>query len=238
MPPPDLLAERTGGVLAVVYLIFNAGYGQPDDSLAGEAGRLARLLVDLMPEHDEARGLLALITLQLARRSTRFDESGDLVPMEEQDRRCWDLSLVDEGLAQLRRAAVSGTPPGNYRLQAAIAACHATARDADSTDWHALVTLYDALLEAQPSPVVALNQAIAVGFRDGFEAGLAELAELDDPALASYYLLPAARADFTRRLGRTDEARTAYLEAIELTTAGTPERRLLERRVRELNDLS
>jgi RNA polymerase sigma-70 factor, ECF subfamily len=235
VPPDDLLAERTAGVLVVLYLIFNEGYGRREDHLAVEALRLARLLVDLMPGEDEARGLLALLALQLSRHSARFDAGGDLVPMEEQDRRRWDPALIDEGRRQLRRAAASGRPPGPYRLQAEIAVCHASAPAPEATAWGRIVTLYDALLAAQPSPVVALNRAVAVGFRDGWPAGLAALDALDRSALAGYYLLPAARADFLRRLGRAGEARDAYLAALDLAPA-PPERRLLQRRLAELQE--
>jgi RNA polymerase sigma-70 factor, ECF subfamily len=234
VPPDELLAERTAGVLAVVYLIFNEGYGQQDDYLAAEALRLARLLVDLMPGEDEARGLLALVAFQMSRRSTRFDARGDLVPMEEQDRSRWDAVLIEEGNWHLRRAASSGGSPGPYRLQAHIAACHSTAAAAEATAWGTIVTLYDALLAAQPSPVIALNRAIAIGFRDGYEAGLAALDALDAKALTGYYLLPAARADFLRRLGCAKEARGAYQAALELAPAGQPEQRLLQRRITEL----
>ena len=234
VPPDELLAERTAGVLAVVYLIFNEGYGQQEDYLATEALRLARLLVDLMPAEDEARGLLALVAFQMSRRSTRFDARGDLVPMEEQNRSRWNAVLIEEGNWHLRRAASSGRSPGPYRLQAHIAACHSTAAAAEATAWGTIVTLYDALLAAQPSPVIALNRAIAIGFRDGYEAGLAALDALDAKALAGYYLLPAARADFLRRLGRSDEARRAYQAALELAPTGQPEQRLLQRRLTEL----
>jgi RNA polymerase sigma-70 factor (ECF subfamily) len=234
VPPDELLAERTSGVLVVLYLIFNEGYGQYEDHLAVEALQLTRLLVDLMPGEDEARGLLALVSFQMARRSTRFDAHGDLVPMEEQDRSRWDSALMKAGHQHLRRAARSGRPPGPYRLQAQIAACHATAAAAEATAWGTIVALYDALLAAQPSPVIALNRAVAVGFRDGYEAGLAELDALDATALAGYYLLPSARADFLRRLGRTDEAQRAYLAALHLAPDGQPERRLLQRRLTEL----
>jgi RNA polymerase sigma-70 factor (ECF subfamily) len=235
VPSAELLAERTSGVLAVLYLIFNEGYGRREDDLAVEALRLARLLVDLMPGETEARGLLALIAFQMSRRSARFDAHGDLVPIEEQDRNGWDAALIAEGRFHLRRAAASGKPPGPYRLQAQIAACHAKAPTADATEWDTIVTLYDALLGAQPSPVIALNRAIAVGFSDGYAAGLVELDALDPTALDGYYLLPAARADFLRRLGRADEARRAYLAAVGLTPAGQPERRLLQRRLAELS---
>lgn len=234
VPPDGLLAERTGGVFAVLYLIFNAGYGQHEDHLAVEALRLARLVVDLMPGEDEARGLLALVTFQMSRRSTRFDAHGDIVPMEEQDRSRWDAALIKEGHVHLRRAASSGRPPGAYRLQAQIAACHASAATAEATAWSTIVTLYDTLIAVQPSPVIALNRAIAVGFRDGYAAGLAALDTLDAAALAGYYVLPAARADFLRRLGRTDEARRAYQAALDLAPADQPEQRLLQRRLIEL----
>jgi len=187
-----------------------------------------------MPGEDEARGLLALITFQMSRRSTRFDTHGDLVPIEDQDRSRWDAALIEDGHRHVRQAASSGRPPGPYRLQAQIAACHATAATTEATNWETIVTLYDALLAAQPSPVIALNRAIAVGFRDGYQTGLAALAALDANALAGYYLLAAARADFLRRLGRSDEARRAYLAALQLATAGQPEQRLLQRRLTEL----
>ncbi|MGZ6754382.1 MAG: RNA polymerase sigma factor [Nocardioides sp.] len=234
VPPPEALAERTGGALAVVYLIFNEGYGRRDDALALEAHRLATLLTDLVPDHDEAWGLLALITFQLARRATRFDAAGDLVPMEEQDRSRWDADLVVAGRRHLARAARGGRPPAPYRLQAMLAASHARAATAAETDWEAVVLVYDALLVAAPSPVVALNRAVAVGFRDGPEAGLAALAALDPAGLPGYYLLPAARADFLRRLDRRPEAVTAYAEALRLAPPGGAEERLLRRRLAEV----
>ena len=232
VPPDHLLAERTSGVLAVLYLVFNEGYGRAEPHLSAEALRLTRLLVDLMPTEDEARGLLALILLQEARRATRFDPAGDLVPIEDQDRRRWDRAMIEEGSRLLRQAAASERPPGAYRLQAAIAECHATAPDAPSTPWATIVGHFDALLVARPSPVIALNRAIAVGFRDGFDTGLRELARLD--GLAAYPLLPAARGDFLRRLDRHPEARRAYADALALTPGGTPEHRLLQRRLAEV----
>jgi RNA polymerase sigma-70 factor (ECF subfamily) len=232
VPPDDLLEERTSGVLAVLYLIFNEGYGRAEGHLSAEALRLTRLLADLMPNDDEARGLLALVLLQEARRATRFDLAGDLVPMEDQDRGRWNRVMIEEGCRQLRLGGAAGRLPGAYRLQAEIAECHATAPDAESTPWDRIVGLFDALLVARPSPVIALNRAIAVGFRDGYDAGLSELASLD--GLDSYALLPAARGDFLRRLGRQEEARHAYREALRLTRADTPERRPLERRLAEV----
>jgi RNA polymerase sigma-70 factor (ECF subfamily) len=234
VPPAELLAERTSGVLAVLYLIFNEGYGRREAYLGEEALRLARLLVDLMPGEDGARGLLALVTFQMSRRATRFDARGDLVPMEEQERSRWDGRLIQQANWHLRRAGSSGRPPGPYRLQAEIAACHAMAPSPDATAWGRIVFLYDALLAALPSPVIALNRAVAIGFRDGYEAGLAALDTLDSAALAGYYLLPAARADFLRRLGRDDEAARAYRAALDLAPADHPEQRLLQRRLTEL----
>jgi RNA polymerase sigma-70 factor, ECF subfamily len=234
VPAEHRLAERTGGVLAVLYLIFNEGYGSPDGELTREALRLVRLLVELMPDEDEARALLALLLFLQARRATRFDAAGDLVPMDEQDRGRWDRTAIDEGRWQLRRAASSGRPPGPYRLQAAIAGRHAGAESAEDTDWAGIVTCYDALLVAQPSPVVALNRAIAIGFRDGPEAGLAELDLVAAaPGLDGYYLLPAARADFLRRQGLPDEAAVAYRAAVRLAPA-EHDRRFLQRRLESL----
>ena len=238
VPDDDQLAERTSGVLAVLYLVLNEGYGREDDQLAREALRLCRLVVRLMPDDDEARGLLALATFQLARRPTRFDEAGDLVPMEKQDRGHWDTALLDEGRWQLRRAATGRRPPGTYRLQAEIAGCHASAPDAAATPWARIVTLYDALLVAQPTPVVALNRAVAVAFSDGPDAGLAELEALEQrhgTALAGYFLLPAARADLHRRAGRAEEARRHYAAALALVGPDGPEARLVHRRLAELD---
>ena len=236
VPEPHRLAERTAGVLAVVYLVFNEGYSGtagdgPRDELAGQAVWLAGELARLLPADDEVHGLRALLLLQHARRAARTDAAGDLVPMQEQDRSRWDRSLIAAGLAALRTARAGGRAPGPYRLQAEIAARHATAPTAGATDWAAVVALYDELSVLQPSPVVRLNRAVAVGFRDGPAAGLTALAEVGD--LPGYHLLPAVRADLLRRAGRTAAALAAYDEARALVRTAT-ERRFLDRRVREL----
>jgi RNA polymerase sigma-70 factor (ECF subfamily) len=239
VPEPHRIGERTAGVLAVVYLIFNQGYGTPGgdgtgEDLAAEAIRLADLLTQLQPDDDEVQGLDALLLLQHARRVTRVDADGELEPMQTQDRSRWDRSMVLRGLAALMAARESGRPAGPYRLQAEIAAEHATAATAAATDWARIVAAYDALFQVQPSPVVGLNRAVALGFRDGPDSGLAALAALqDDGRLAGYHLLPAVRADLLRRAGRRSEAADAYQEALRLVRTA-PERRFLERRVLEL----
>jgi predicted RNA polymerase sigma factor len=179
-------------------------------------------------------GLLALILLTDSRRATRVDSQGHLVLLEDQDRAGWDRAAITEGIALVRRSLL-GRPPGRYPLMAAIAAVHAEAPTFDATDWAAIVELYDLLLQVWPSPVVALNRAVAVGFADGPDAGLAELDSLSaEPILASYTYLAAARADFLRRLGRTGEARLAYQEALMLTE-NSVERTYLNRRLQELD---
>ena len=238
VPVPHRLAERTAGVLAVVYLVFNEGYagteGEGRTDLAAEAVRLAELVAHLLPDDDEVHGLRALLLLQHARQAARSDSAGDLVPMEEQDRSRWDRAMVSTGLSALATARASGRSPGPYRLQAEIASVHATTLTAAATDWAQVVAGYDALLEVHPSPVVALNRAVALGFRDGPEAGLYALAQLDrDARLATYHLLPAARADFLRRAGRSEEAATAYRQALGLVQIQA-ERRFLQRRLHEV----
>ena len=239
VPDPHRVTERTAGVLAVVYLVFNEGYAGTEgdgtrDDLAAEAVRLAGLVAELLPQDDEVQGLRALLLLQHARRAARIDAAGDLVPMEEQDRLRWDPSMVAAGLACLATARGTGRPPGPYRLQAEIAATHATAPEAAATDWARVVAAYHVLLELQPSPVVALNRAVALGFRDGPEAGLYALAEVEGAGeLAGYHLLPAVRADLLRRAGRNVEAAAAYAEALTLVRTAA-ERRFLERRLREI----
>jgi len=237
VPEPHRLAARTVGVLAVVYLIFNEGYSNADGGagdLAAEGVRLVGLLAALLPTDDEVQGLRALLLLQHARRASRTDVNGELVPMEEQDRRGWDRAMIVDGMAVLDRSRVAGRAPGPYRLQAEIAAEHALAPDAAATDWARIVVLYDVLFDQQPSPVVALNRAAAVGFRDGPQAGLAALAEVErDERLAGYHLLPAVRADLLRRLGCAAEAAAAYRDALTLVRTAA-ERRFLERRLREV----
>jgi RNA polymerase sigma-70 factor, ECF subfamily len=238
VPEPHRITERTAGVLAVVYLVFTEGYATPETpggaDLAAEALRLAGLLSHLLPGNDEIHGLQALLLLQDARRSARTDSDGNLVPMEEQDRGQWNHSMIAAGVSELDVARASGRSPGQYRLQAEIAALHATAVTAAATDWARVVDCYDALLRAHPSPVVALNRAVAVGFRDGPEAGLDALAQLNgDARLGGYHLLPASRADLFRRAGRHQEAATAYRQALTLVESAA-ERAFLQRRLHEL----
>ena len=237
VPPAELLPQRLDAVLAVLYLIFNQGYDEAegDDvrrALAAEGIRLTRVLVRLLPSEPEPRGLLALMLLHEARRATRTDD-GVLVTLEEQDRSRWDRALIAEGAATLD-AALAMRRTGPYQLQAAIAACHATAPDVTSTDWPQIVTLYSELARVAPSPVVDLNRAVAVAMADGVPAGLALVDELAASGrLDGYHLLPATRADLLRRTGRVAEAAAAYEEAIELAPTET-ERRYLASRLREL----
>jgi RNA polymerase sigma-70 factor (ECF subfamily) len=223
VPPDHLLPERLGSVLAVLYLIFNEGYAASGGDalvrreLCGEAIRLGRLLVTLMPDEAEALGLLALMLLHDARSGARVGPGGELVLLGDQDRGRWDRDEIREGVALLDRALRRG-PPGPYRLQACIAALHAAAATAEATDWRRIVGVYDRLMGVAPSPVVALNRAVAVAMVDGPEAGLALMDELDSSgALAGYHLLHAGRADLLRRLGRSDQAAAAYRRALELT---------------------
>jgi RNA polymerase sigma-70 factor (ECF subfamily) len=238
VPSPAELPDRLDTVLQVVYLVFNEGYSassgasltRPD--LSGEAIRLGRLLIELLPE-PEAVGLLALMLLQESRRSARTSPTGDLVLLEDQDRSLWNAEQIGEGTALVERA-LSSRRFGPYTLQAAIAAVHAAAPSATATDWAEIVRLYDALVSAEPSPVVELNRAVAVALRDGPLSGL----ELIDAILArgdlgEYHLAHAARADLCRRLGRREDARTSYHKALALARQD-PERRFLERRLREL----
>jgi len=238
VPSPPELPERLESVLRVIYLVFNEGYSASSGEsvtrvdLSAEAIRLGRLLTGLLPEA-EAIGLLALMLLQESRRAARSTPEGDLVLLPDQDRALWNREQIAEGLALAHRSLATGRA-GPYALQAAIAAVHAEAARAQDTDWFEIVGLYDLLLRTDPSPVVALNRAVAVAMRDGPQAGLELVDELlAGEALRDYRLAHAARADLCRRLGRTGEARAAYERALALTRQG-PERRFLERRLAEL----
>ncbi|MEW1645169.1 RNA polymerase sigma factor [Streptomyces sp. NPDC091219] len=238
VPPAHLLPERTTGVLGVVYLLFNEGYAATSGAelvrtnLCAEAIRLARVLADLMPDEPEVLGLLALLLLHDARRDTRVDAAGELVTLEDQDRTVWDRAEVDEGAALVETALRRGRP-GPYQIQAAIAACHTTARTAEETDWADIAALYGELERFVPSAVVRLNRAVAVGMAHHPDAGLELVAGLERSGeLADYHLLPATRADLLRRGGRTAEAALSYERALELVE-NAAERRFLERRLAE-----
>jgi RNA polymerase sigma-70 factor (ECF subfamily) len=225
------LPERLAAVLHVVYLVFNQGYFTRAD-LAGEAIRLGRLIVELLPE-PEAIGLLALMLLHDARRVTRTTAAGELVPLEEQDRTRWDRVQIKEGV-ELVEQAFALRRVGVFQLQAAIAALHAEAPSSGTTDWSEIVGLYDVLLRLDPSPVIELNRAAAIAMRDGPEHGLALIETiLVRGELTRYHLTHVARADLLRRLGRTSEAIAAYTHALELVVED-PERRLITRRLMEL----
>jgi len=234
------LPDRLDAVLHVVYLVFNEGYFASSGvsltrhDLSGEAIRLGRLLVELLPE-PEAVGLLALMLLHESRRAARSSAAGELVLLDDQDRSLWSREQIAEGSGLVERA-LSSDRFGAYTLQAAIAAVHAEAPTAAATDWAQIVGLYEVLMRAEPSPVVELNRAAAVAMRDGPAAGLALIdAILARGDLEDYHLAHSARADLCRRLGRTAEARVAYERALGLTRQ-EPERRFLERRLRELPD--
>jgi RNA polymerase sigma-70 factor (ECF subfamily) len=238
VPPAHQLPERTAAVLAVLYALFNEGYGASAgadlvrQALCTEAIRLARLLAELMPDEPEALGLLALMVLHHARSTARTDGAGDLVTLEEQDRALWDTTAISEASAVLDAAVRLGRP-GPYQLMAAIAACHATALTAATTDWAEIAALYHRLAQMIPSPVIALNRAVAVSMANGPAAGLVLIEQIEHTgALSGYHLLPATRADLLRRLGRSDQAAVAYRRALELAPTDA-ERRYLTRRLAE-----
>ena len=239
VPTPEELPERLESVLRVIYLVFNEGYSASSgDSLtrldlSGEAIRLGRLLIELLPE-PEAIGLLALMLLHESRRTARASPAGELILLADQDRSRWNREQITEGSALVERALASRRA-GPYAIQAAIAAVHANAPSAEATDWSEIVGLYDVLLRVDPSPVIELNRAVAVAMRDGPSAGLALIdAILARGDLQDYRLAHAAQADMYRRLDRTEQARDAYARALALTRQ-EPERRFLERRLAELH---
>jgi RNA polymerase sigma-70 factor (ECF subfamily) len=235
VPSTEDLPARLSAVLAVLFLVFNEGYlasGPGTDpvrhDLTAEAIRLTRLLRALMPEDGEVAGLLALLLLTEARRPARVSASGELVTLDEQDRGAWDTALVAEGHRLVRERLAAGVPPGRYQILAAINAVHTSARDVRDTDWSQVVALYDQLLRLDPSPIVALNRAVAVAELDGPEVALAAVDRLGDK-LAGYHAYHATRADLLRRLGCSNESRAAYDKAIELA-GNTAETAYLKRR--------
>ncbi|PQO44476.1 RNA polymerase sigma factor [Blastopirellula marina] len=238
IPTVAQMPQRLDSVLSVIYLVFNEGYSASSGEavirceLSEEAIRLGRLLVELLPDA-EALGLLALMLIQESRRAARTSASGDIVLLEEQDRSLWSRDLIVEGSSLIERALTTRRF-GAYTLQAAIAAVHAEAEHPESTDWKQIVALYDVLARVEPSPVVDLNRAVAIAMRDGPEAGLALIEPiLNSGPLSQYHLAHAAKADLCRRMGRTREAGEAYRQALTLARQ-EPERRFLERRLREL----
>jgi RNA polymerase sigma-70 factor (ECF subfamily) len=245
VPAPSELPARLDSVLRVIYLVFNEGYSASSGEaltrvdLSGEAIRLGRLLVGLLPD-PEAVGLLALMLLQESRRAARASSDGEIVLLDQQDRTQWNRDQIAEGSALVREAfAVTAGPParfGPYTVQAAIAAVHANAPSSDATDWREIVALYDALFRIEPTPIVELNRAVAVAMRDGPRAGLALIdAILGRGDLRDYHLSHAARADLCRRLGDVPQARASYERAIALAKQ-QPERRFLARRLAGLAD--
>jgi RNA polymerase sigma-70 factor (ECF subfamily) len=239
VPAADALPERAAGVLAVLYLVFNEGYSASAGEdlirrdLCDQAVALAQVLAELLPGEPEPKGLLALMLFQRSRQTARVNDRGDLVTLEDQDRARWDQVQIALARRHLEEA-LAARRPGQYQIQAAIAGCHAAAPTAQATDWPRIARLYQYLADVTGSPVIELNRAVAVAMADGPAAGLAILRRLEaDDALAGYYLLPATRADFLRRLGRNEEAASAYEEAAALAGTG-PERRFLNARLAEV----
>jgi len=235
VPRGEELGPRLASVLSVIYLIFNEGYSATagDDlmrpALCEDALRLGRILAELVPGEPEVQGLLALMELNASRSAARTAPSGDPVLLMDQNRATWDRIQIDRGLAALARADAIGDAPGPYQLQAAIAACHARAFTPEQTDWARIAALYGDLAERTPSPVIALNRAMAVSMADGPAAGLELIDALrDQPLLQDYHLLPSARADLLAKLGRTDEARQEYERAASLTRNARQRARLLD----------
>ncbi|RZQ61261.1 RNA polymerase sigma factor [Amycolatopsis suaedae] len=240
VPSAEDLPARVSGVLAVLYLVFNEGYlatGPGTDpvrhDLTAEAIRLTRLVRTLLPGDGEVAGLLALMLLSEARRAARVSASGELVPLGEQDRGAWDTALIAEGHQLVRERLAAGVAPGRYQILAAINAVHTSARDVRDTDWSQVLALYDQLVRLDPSPIVALNRAIAVAELDGAEVALAAVDRLDG-TLAGYHAYHATRADLLRRLGRSEQSRAAYDRAIELA-GNTAETAYLARRRDQLH---
>jgi RNA polymerase sigma-70 factor (ECF subfamily) len=240
VPPPSGLQARLDNVLRVVYLVFNEGYSASSGTsltradLSGEAIRLGRLLLQLLPE-PEVLGLLALMLLQESRRAARTSPDGDLILLEQQDRSLWNRAQITEGI-KLVEQALASRRFGPYTIQAAIAAVHAEALDAGKTDWAQIVGLYDVLIRTDPSPIIELNRAVAVGMRDGPLAGLILIENiLKRGDLDNYHLAHSARAELCRRVGKIEDARVSYKRALTLAQQ-EPERRFLERRLAELSD--
>ena len=241
VPDADELPARVDAVLDVVHLVFATGHTAPVGAdlvrrdLVERSRDLARMLRTLLPTNADVAGLLGLILLTDARRDTRVSKDGTLQLLEDQDRAGWDRRQIDEGVA-LVREALRGRPPGRFSLMAAIAAVHAEAPSWQETDWREIVALYNVMVDIWPSPVVALNRAVALGLAHGPKAGLDALdALVTEPQLAGYGYFAAARADFLRRLGRTNEARTAYEQAL-LLTENTVERDFLQGRIEQLEE--
>jgi RNA polymerase sigma-70 factor (ECF subfamily) len=237
VPGDDELADRLESVLATVYLVFSEGYSASfggelvRGDLCSEAVHLARLLVEFLPAEPEPQGLLALILFHDARRDTRTDENGEIILLEDQDRSRWNREQISEA-ARLVEQALAKRPVGRYAVEAAIAGLHAQALTADATDWRQIAALYGVLASIHPTPVVALNRAIAIAMADGIERGLEIMQTIHIPG---YHFLPAARADLLRRLGRWSEAAAAYRDALALVT-NDRERRFLERRLSETEE--